>query len=129
MRAAALRHLTHQAQFAHVLKRPPLAYTTHFVLHWRAHDATSAASAVGLHMGVVLPKRWAKRAVTRNGLRRHMYAHVAQWSSAHPRDGMLVVRLRRAFDRQQYPSAWSQALRNAVHDEMSRLLSRFPEGV
>lgn len=128
MRAAVLRHLTHKAQFAHVLKAPPLAHTAHFALHWRAGGATVQAPMGELHMGVVLPKRWAKRAVTRNALRRQMYAQVEQWSGARLQHGLLVVRLRRAFDRHQYPSAWSQALRDAVRDEMSRLLARFPEG-
>jgi ribonuclease P protein component len=70
-----------------------------------------------------LPKRHAKRAVTRNLLRRQIRAAVEQLQPALA-PGLWVVRLRAPFDRRQFPSARSTALRDAARAELGQLLQR-----
>jgi len=78
----------------------------------------------GTWAGVVLPKRWAKRAVTRNALRRQIYNTIEQHLAADAPSMAVVVRLRRAFDPQQFVSAWSEPLRLSVRDELLPLVER-----
>ncbi len=76
----------------------------------------------------MLPKRWARRAVTRNALRRQIYA-VAALATELPVQA-LVVRLRRAFDVREFPSASSDALKRAARAELTQLFGRLraPQG-
>jgi len=71
----------------------------------------------------MVPKRWAKRAVTRNTIKRQIYALGAEFEprlmvAAH------VVRLRSGFDRKQFVSATSDVLRQAVRAELNQLFRR-----
>lgn len=71
----------------------------------------------------MVPKRWAKRAVTRNTIKRQIYALGAEFEprlmvAAH------VVRLRSTFDRKQFVSATSEVLRQAVRAELNQLFRR-----
>ncbi len=77
----------------------------------------------GLWLGTVVPKRHAKRAVTRTLLKRQVRAAVARHAERLPA-GVWVVRLRSPFDRQQFPSAASEALRAAVRAELDTVLQR-----
>ena len=94
-----------------------VARTVHFALH------RLPASGQEAHIGVVLPKRWAKRAVTRNTIKRQVYSvsEAAQLSPA-----AYVVRLRVGFDRAQFHSATSIALKHAVRGELTQLFQRAP---
>jgi ribonuclease P protein component len=71
----------------------------------------------------VVPKRHARKATTRNLLRRQirgvLLAH--RGSLAH---GMWLVRLRAPFDAKAFRSATSAALRVAARDELDGLLTR-----
>ena len=67
------------------------------------------------------PKRWAKRAVTRNAIKRQIYTVSASLSSYFPQAAFLV-RLRREFSRKDYPSATSTALKEDVRSELLVLL-------
>lgn len=73
-------------------------------------------------LGCVLPKRLARRAVTRNLLRRQIRAAMAR-HEGELAPGLWVVRLRAPFARTDYPSAASQALRLAVRGELDALLA------
>lgn len=71
----------------------------------------------------MVPKRWAKRAVTRNLIKRQIYtlaaAHAALFSAtAH------VVRLSSSFDAVRFKSASSDHLKQAVRAEIEQLFSR-----
>jgi ribonuclease P protein component len=101
------------------------------------HDLSTAANIAQL--GWVLPKRHAKRAVTRNLLRRQMRSVVGEWvaqevaisPTADSAQAVCVVRLRQPWDRAQFPSAASTALKQAVRQELQALvrgcrLQRFP---
>ena len=73
-------------------------------------------------VGAVVPKRWAKRAVTRNGIRRQIYNVSESFASRLPAAAH-VVRLRGDFARAQFPSAWSEALKTAVRGELQQLFA------
>jgi ribonuclease P protein component len=74
-------------------------------------------------MGAMAPKRWARRAVTRNAIKRQVYALGTALEPRLP-PAAFVVRLRAGFDRRQFPSAWSEPLRQAVRAELQQLLAR-----
>jgi ribonuclease P protein component len=69
----------------------------------------------------MVPKRWAKRAVTRNAIKRQVYSVSADFSPRSARSGW-VVRLRRDFSRQEFVSASSDALKRAVRAEVLALM-------
>jgi ribonuclease P protein component len=71
----------------------------------------------------MVPKRWAKRAVTRNAIKRQIYAVSAQYEAAFTQSAH-VVRLRSTFDRSHFVSATSEALKTAVRSELSELFER-----
>lgn len=71
-------------------------------------------------LGVVVPKRHARRAVTRSLLKRQIYAAGKRHAARLP-VGHWVVRLHRPFDRTVYVSAASKALRAVARDELEAL--------
>ena len=97
--------------------------TAHFALH-RAVLAGSEA-----WVGALVPKRWARRAVTRNAIKRQIYAVSAQHltdmlsPAPDPANPAYVVRLRTAFARTSFVSASSLALKRAVRLELEQLLA------
>ena len=74
-------------------------------------------------LGAMVPKRWAKRAVTRNAIKRQIYAVSEQFApQLRPRGH--VVRLRAGFDRNEFISASSEQLKSAVRAELLDLFTR-----
>lgn len=73
-------------------------------------------------LGVVVPKRWAKRAVTRNTIKRQIYAVSTASGCALPAAAH-VVRLRAGFDRAEFISATSDKLKIAVRAELQHLFA------
>lgn len=84
-------------------------------------DDSVAGAAVWL--GAVVPKRHARRSVTRTLLKRQIRAVVSTHADALAH-GLWVIRLRAPFDRAVYASAASDALRCAVRTELEQLLKR-----
>lgn len=74
-------------------------------------------------MGLVVPKRHAKRAVTRTLLKRQLRAAMQRQAAALP-PGLWVLRLRAPFDRAQFISPASELLRESTRDEIAGLLER-----
>ena len=74
-------------------------------------------------LGCVVPKRHARRAVTRNLLKRQIYAAAGRAHAGLP-GGMWLVRLRQPFAVSTFPSAASQALRETVRGELDRLFQK-----
>lgn len=74
--------------------------------------------------GYVVPKRHARRAVTRNLLRRQMRQVLHEQQAAAPGlpAGMWVLRLRQGFDRTAFPSAASTPLRQQARLELQALM-------
>jgi ribonuclease P protein component len=66
------------------------------------------------------PKRWAKRAVTRNTIKRQIYQVVQAFTPRFPQAAH-VVRLRAGFDRKVFLSATSEPLKLAVRTELEQL--------
>ncbi len=70
----------------------------------------------------MVPKRWAKRAVTRNMIKRQIYTSTRLLQPALPQTAH-VVRLRVGFDKLQFVSASSAALKLVVRQELDQLFS------
>lgn len=149
--AAPVKRLRTRAQFQALLSRPAVARTAHFALHRMpvpmygsaetdATDVNAAPSnpvqpdavsftvslfapSDAVWLGAMTPKRWARRAVTRNTIRRQVYA-VGECLVPPLAAGAQLVRLRAAFSKQQFPSATSDALRQAVRAELHQLFQR-----
>jgi ribonuclease P protein component len=77
----------------------------------------------GRWLGCVVPKRHARRAVTRSVLKRQIRAAVGRHEDRLAQ-GLWLVRLRQPFAPMQFPSADSGALRAAVRQELEQLLAR-----
>ncbi len=73
--------------------------------------------------GAVVPKRHARRAVTRTLIKRQIRV-CAEDAGAGLAAGLWVVRLRAPFDRQAFPSAASDALKAAARLELRTLIGR-----
>ena len=133
-----MQRLKTRAQFQAVMAGGTVSRTAHFVLHRSALESlmpapqtlapaalpepsSGAVPAREVWMGALVPKRWAKRAVTRNAIKRQIYSVSADFElrlvlAAH------VVRLRAGFDRAQFVSASSTQLKQAVRTELQQLL-------
>lgn len=72
-------------------------------------------------LGAMVPKRWAKRAVTRNAIKRQIYTVSAEFSHMYPQ-AAFVVRLRSSFARSEFTSAVSDRLKLAVRQEIHSLM-------
>lgn len=138
-----MQRLKTRAQFQAAMAGGTVARTAHFALHRLALDAGSAAlspladgagtapahaakplfSAVDVWLGAMVPKRWARRAVTRNAIKRQIYS-VAMALDPPLMAAAHVVRLRTTFDRKQFVSASSEALKQAVRAELLQLFAR-----
>ncbi|MFT3718650.1 ribonuclease P protein component [Pseudorhodoferax sp.] len=127
-----MQRLRTRAQFQAVMAGAPVSRTAHFALHRIALPPPAATAQAGARplfaaedvwIGAVLPKRWARRAVTRNAIRRQIYAVAGAHAAALPRAAH-VVRLRTGFDRQQFVSASSDRLKQAVRSELEQLMRR-----
>jgi ribonuclease P protein component len=134
-----------KAQFAAVMSGQTVSRTPHFALHRVALNPTAASKTAAeiateqaadtgqtrnkplfavqdTWLGVVVPKRWAKRAVTRNTIKRQIYA-VSTDPTCHLPVAAHVVRLRAGFDRAEFISATSDKLKTAVRTELQHLFS------
>jgi ribonuclease P protein component len=138
-----VQRLKTRPQYEAAMAGGTISRTAHFVLHRASLDAKVANPASPVSsptgpeskrpqalfavreawIGAVVPKRWAKRAVTRNGIKRQVYNVSAQFE---PRLAVAahVVRLRTGFARDQFESAWSDALKHAVRAELLQLFEQ-----
>jgi ribonuclease P protein component len=135
-----VQRLKTRAQFEAAMAGATISRTPHFVLHRAALQASlptgpeptrsQALFAVQDQpwIGAVVPKRWAKRAVTRNGIKRQIYAVSATYAQRLPAAAH-VVRLRTEFARAQFPSAWSEPLQASVRAELLQLFEKVTQGV
>lgn len=82
----------------------------------------------GCWLGLVVPKRHARRAVTRNLLKRGIRAAVSCHAEQLER-GLWVVRLRAPFDKATFPSAASNPLHAAAGLELAQALRQACEPV
>ena len=155
MKPASLK----SSDFQQALGTRPVSTTAHFALHalWRRPGSVQLSTTPSLgtppavddmvgRLGLVVPKKQARRSVTRSlirhqareSVRRHAVAALsrlrpvgqgdAQGQSAEPVPlSAWVVRLTRGFDRAEFPSAASEALSAAVRRELDELWARVRE--
>jgi ribonuclease P protein component len=85
-------------------------------------DFPVSAPPSSVWLGAVVPKRHAKRSVTRSLLKRQIRSAVMGHEAALA-SGLWVVRLRAPFDRKTFVSAASDALKCAARAELEQLLA------
>ena len=145
-----IAHLVRSADFERVLRTRTRVSSLHFAVHHVADrpstltkPAAKAASAQlstaevhtktspvddlprpapgAVWLGTVVPKRHARRSVTRSLLKRQIRAavtgHVAALAG-----GLWVVRLRAPFDRARFVSAASDELKRVAREELESLI-------
>ena len=132
-----MQRLKTRPQFQAVLAGSIVSRSEHFALHRSALDAslqvadkTSALPSShhvlfpinDMWMGAMVPKRWAKRAVTRNAIKRQIYTVSAGFFPHYPHAAFLV-RLRKEFSRKEFVSATSTQLKEVVRAEVTALLN------
>ena len=81
----------------------------------------------GHWLGLVVPKHYAKRAVTRNLIKRQIRAAMREHAASLP-PGLWVVRLRMPFDKREFLSPASEALRDVARGEIAQLFQRAASG-
>lgn len=129
-----MQRLKTRPQFQAVLAGAIVAKTTHFALHRNALDTKAMQNPPGkradapalfavrdLWIGAMVPKRWAKRAVTRNAIKRQIYTVSADFLPQF-QPAAYLVRLRRDFSRLEFVSASSEQLKLAVRAEVQSLM-------
>jgi ribonuclease P protein component len=130
---SAVDRLQQWSEFQAVMSAGVVARTPHFVLHqWQSPPKSSTGSGFEkipplfvdgvLMMGALTPKRWAKRAVTRNLIRRQVHA-VSREVVKSLTPTAYVVRLRAPFNPQKFVSASSDALKKMVREELKQLFA------
>ena len=85
------------------------------------------AGGIDRWLGLVVPKRHARRAVTRTLVKRQIRS-VAAACAAQLEPGLWVVRQRSPFDPKRFPSAASEALKEAARTELRALFDRAVRG-
>ena len=124
-----MHRLLTRNQFQAVLAGSVVAKTPHFVLHRCRLDTpgfdSSLKKPLFLHqsvwLGALVPKRWARRAVTRNAIKRQIYG-LGSVGLVNLAPAAFVIRLRKDFSRTQFVSASSAKLILAVRTELQDLL-------
>ena len=143
-----LGRLVHKADFERLLATRSRARSAHFALHHVSgaplgpvapaskalSPKLSTAPAPAVHvpvddspdlrwLGCVVPKRHARRAVTRNLIKRQIRACFERHAAVLP-GGLWLVRLREAFPAAEFTSARSVALAQAARAELDGLLGK-----
>lgn len=130
-----MQRLKTRPQFQATMAGETVARTAHFALHrlvLGARECAPASECPGAQalfsgpdvwLGAMVPKRWARRAVTRNAIKRQIYGVAAALEPTLP-PAAHVVRLRATFDRKQFVSASSDPLKQAVRAELQQLFER-----
>ena len=143
-----LGRIVHKADFERVLAIRSSIRSAHFALHYLASTPATRSrppvearstelstgpaphcpqavddSPKGLWFGCVVPKRHARRAVTRNLLKRQVRGAFQRHGQALPA-GLWLVRLRAPFASSEFISARSTALAVAAGSELDSLLGR-----
>lgn len=119
--AISVQALKQSEQFQTVLRRSACGRTAHFALHVGLSEPAREIHSVPLEprIGAVVPKRWARRAVTRNTVKRQIRSVAHLCTDLPP--VAYVVRLRSGIDRSLFRSADSASLRRALRSELLQL--------
>jgi ribonuclease P protein component len=140
---SSIQVLRGAAAFAAVLAERPVSKSEHFAVYHRPAGKLSTSRGAGaqaavdpadrggppggvLVVGYVIPKRLARRAVTRVAIRRQMRVAV-QRHGAGLAAGDWTLRLRAPFTAQDFRSASSELLQRALRAELDVLLQAAAE--
>jgi ribonuclease P protein component len=115
-----VQRLKTREQFQAVLAIAPKSMSAHFAVHCSGDGVISTQSEICI--GAMIPKRWAKRAVTRNLIKRQIY-EMAQHYRAMLAPQAHVVRMRASFNTKKFKSASSTQLKQLVRTEVQELFS------
>lgn len=125
--------LSTPAQFERVLGQPLRVTSPFFVLHYCLNLSTDEEQLVHSsvdkcyfehsRLGLVIPKRWAKSAVTRSLIKRQCRAQFRNFADLLPA-GDWVIRLRCSFNRDIWLSCSSVLLKERVRKELQDLLEK-----
>ena len=137
------------ADFTVALAAPVLGKSPHFIVHHLAARPGSAVASksrqfvpdlstevapngspnvdntekpLAWWLGLVVPKRYARRSVTRNLLKRQMRVQANRHHDRLPA-GQWIIRLRAPFDPKRFRSAASSQLRDAARQELERIFA------
>lgn len=91
-------------------------------------DDMHRARPEAVWLGVVVPKRHARRSVTRTLIKRQIRA-VVTGSAGLLAGGLWVVRLRAPFDKTRFVSASSEELRRVAREELEGLIGSAAERI
>ena len=145
-----IAHLVRSADFERVLRTRTRVSSLHFAVHHVPDRPSAPAKPVpktaaielstgavrfepspvddsarpapdAVWLGTVVPKRHARRSVTRSLLKRQIRAAVTGQAAALA-GGLWVVRLRAPFDRARFVSAGSDELRRVAREELDHLI-------
>ena len=126
MRSRSARFAVHHVAAGPAVRSRPVVHpsSTEISTDGAPESAASVDKPLEGHwLGSVIPKRHARRSVTRNLLRRQIRAVMAEQLGRLP-PGLWLVRLRAPFARQDFPSAASAALRQVARAELVQLFER-----
>lgn len=125
--------LSTPAQFERVLGQPFPVTSPFFVLHYCLNLSTDEEQLVhssvdkcyfeDSRLGLVIPKRWTKNAVTRSLIKRQCRAQFRNFADLLPA-GDWVIRQRRSFSRDIWLSCSSVLLKERVRKELRDLLEK-----
>jgi len=143
-----VRRLNHKADFVRLLEASAKERSAHFAVHHLASEPSSPARRPAnaktsklstddeqvrpqhvdnlpdaVWIGCVVPKRHARRSVTRSLLKRQIRSAIERHAGVLPQ-GLWLVRLRSAFAPKLFVSAASSALADAARRELDGLLAR-----
>jgi len=129
-----VQRLKTRPQFQAALSGGTVSRTPHFALHRlnlpeqklpaaQTPEPRALFQSQEVWLGAMVPKRWARRAVTRNTIKRQIYAISTAFENRLP-CAAHVVRLRSEFDRRLFISATSPMLKQAVRLELEQLFER-----
>jgi len=133
--AKAAHRLVRPQDFDRALSAPAVSRTVHFALHHAARTlevklstggapiGTQPVDNLARWLGIAVPRRYAKRSVTRTMLKR-LVRHQFHRHAVDLAAGAWVVRLRAPFDPKLFVSAASTKLRHAAADELDALMKR-----
>ena len=128
---AALRS---REEFDGVLENNTQIRSAYFVLHYRIKFLSTKTSyeccssvdkrlSEGAKLGLIIPKRFARSAVTRSLIKRRCRAQISAFIPELP-VGCWIIRLKRPIDSKQWKSSSSPELKKFISMELQSLFSK-----
>ncbi|MGL4667791.1 MAG: ribonuclease P protein component [Saezia sp.] len=131
---AGLTVLRSQKEFDDVLNKNTQIKGSYFVLHYHIESLSTRTSHEScpfvdkslsgvMKSGLIIPKRLAKRSVTRSLIKRQCRAKLVSCKGNLP-EGAWIIRLKRPIDSTQWKSSSSLELKTLIRFELQSLFSK-----